>query len=606
MFRGSISLNGRSVSIACPDELAPDLGLLLSDLRPIGPEGEAELRLTEAGKGRYGLDGLGEPLVGLDRPSLLTHVVDRVIRGLIGGVGSDPALHAGLVSLGDGAALIAGPTGAGKSSLAAWLTSRGFQLWTDELVVLAAGGRELVPLRRALVGKAGTTAILAALEPFRGKRQVAMAGGVAYDTDAPAGVPPSAVRLVLLPRYVAGAPLAVRALRPAQAGFRLMACNLNARNFVDGGLNAISTAMAGALCLEVTFSHFDQLEGTFEAAARMALEGKVGADVAANLLQLGAGAPAQPAAIAAAPRPIPAATPAGTPRKLTVAMTTHDDFDGVYFSVQALRMFHGEAIGDAEILVIDNNPDGIAAQALKDLETGIPNFRYVPFLERRGTIVRDAVFDFAVGEYVICMDCHVMFVPGSIGRLMAYFAAHPQTRDLLQGPLIYDSLQGISTHFEPEWHGGMWGRWASDPRGSDPDAEPFDIPMQGVGAFACRRDAWPGYNKMFRGFGAEEGYIHEKFRQGGARTLCLPFFRWLHRFPRPRGVSYPNRWEDRVFNIVAGFNELGLPTEEMTQHFRQLLGAGEADRLIADAWRELQMAGVPIGAARSRRLAASG
>ena len=44
----------------------------------------------------------------------------------------------------------------------------------------------------------------------------------------------------------------------------------------------------------------------------------------------------------------------------------------------------------------------------------------------------------------------------------------------------------------------------------------------------------------------------------------------------------------------------------MTQHFRQLLGAGEADRLIADAWRELQMAGVPIGAARSRRLAAAG
>lgn len=269
-------------------------------------------------------------------------------------------------------------------------------------------------------------------------------------------------------------------------------------------------------------------------------------------------------------------------------------------------MFHGEAIGDAEILVIDNNPDGIAAQALKDLETGIPNYRYVPFLERRGTIVRDAVFDLAVGEYVICMDCHVMFVPGSIGRLMAYFDAHPQTRDLLQGPLIYDNLSGISTHFEPEWHGGMWGRWATDPRGADPDAEPFDIPMQGVGALACRRDAWPGYNRMFRGFGAEEGYIHEKFRQGGARTLCLPFFRWLHRFPRPRGVSYPNRWEDRVFNIIAGFNELGLPTEEMTQHFRQLLGAGEADRLIADAWRELQMVGVPIGAARSRRLAAAG
>lgn len=118
----------------------------------------------------------------------------------------------------------------------------------------------------------------------------------------------------------------------------------------------------------------------------------------------------------------------------------------------------------------------------------------------------------------------------------------------------------------------MYGYWGTDERGKDPDAQPFDIPMQGLGLFSCRRAAWPGFNSRFRGFGGEEGYIHEKFRQNGGRTLCLPFLRWMHRFGRPMGVPYPNRWEDRVRNYMIGFRELGLQTAELEQHFQELLG----------------------------------
>ena len=59
------------------------------------------------------------------------------------------------------------------------------------------------------------------------------------------------------------------------------------------------------------------------------------------------------------------------------------------------------------------------------------------------------------------------------------------------------------------------------PAGTDPDNPPFEITMQGLGLFACRRDAWPGFNPAFRGFGGEEGYIHEKIRQRGGETLVL-------------------------------------------------------------------------------------
>lgn len=129
----------------------------------------------------------------------------------------------------------------------------------------------------------------------------------------------------------------------------------------------------------------------------------------------------------------------------------------------------------------------------------------------------------------------------------------------------------------------MYGAWEPDPRADDTDGEPFDIPMQGLGLFACRRDAWLGFNPKFRGFGGEEGYIHQKFRNAGQRTLCLPFLRWVHRFNRPLGVPYPNRWDDRIRNYLIGFREVGLPTEPMIAHFRELLGKDVADRLLAAA-----------------------
>jgi hypothetical protein len=45
-------------------------------------------------------------------------------------------------------------------------------------------------------------------------------------------------------------------------------------------------------------------------------------------------------------REIPPSSPRGSPRTLTLGMATYDDFDGVYFSVQAIRLFHPEVTAD--------------------------------------------------------------------------------------------------------------------------------------------------------------------------------------------------------------------------------------------------------------------
>jgi len=258
-------------------------------------------------------------------------------------------------------------------------------------------------------------------------------------------------------------------------------------------------------------------------------------------------------------------------KKLTIGMATFDDYDGVYFSVMAIRMFHPEVMDETEILVVDNNPGGPCSRSLRSLANSVSGYRYVANDEVKGTSVRDFVFHEAQTDYVMCIDSHVFIESGAIRKLIDYFDSHPRIPDLLQGPLVSDNLNDLATHFEPVWRQGMFGIWGCDDRGKDPEAEPFEIPMQGLGLAACRKDAWPGYNRRFSGFGGEEGYIHQKFRNAGARTLCLPFLRWVHRFERPKGTGYKNVWKDRIRNYLIGFEEVGLDTRPVFEHFKQTI-----------------------------------
>jgi len=277
-----------------------------------------------------------------------------------------------------------------------------------------------------------------------------------------------------------------------------------------------------------------------------------------------------------------------TPQRLTIGMATYDDFDGAYFTIQGIRLYHPEIKDGAEVLIIDNHPEGDIAQSLQRLAASIPGCRYVAHSEVRGTApAKELVFREAKSEYVLCVDSHVLLAPGSISRLIAYLDGHPECGDLLQGPLVYDDLTRISTHFEPVWSAGMYGRWGTDERGNAPDNDPFEIPMQGLGVFACRKESWVGFNPRFSGFGGEEGYLHEKFRQAGRRTLCLPFLRWTHRFGRPLGTSYRNVWEDRIRNYYIGFQELELDTAPVDEHFQSLLGVETYERIKQQVCEEL-------------------
>ncbi|WP_101897460.1 glycosyltransferase family A protein [Embleya scabrispora] len=280
---------------------------------------------------------------------------------------------------------------------------------------------------------------------------------------------------------------------------------------------------------------------------------------------------------------VPGATPARGPARLTVGICTYDDFDGAWFTIASLLLHHGEVMPVTEILLIDNNPEGAAAGVLKSLEAGVPNLRYVPVTTVRSTAVKHMVFPLAAGEIVVVLDSHVLLVAGALRAVLDYFDRRPGCRDLVQGPLLHDDAVTVcGTHLTPVWSDGMHGQWAVDDRAKDPAAGEFDIPMQGTGVFACRRDAWPGLSTRFRGFGCEEGYLHEKIRRNGGRTVCLPALRWLHRFERPSGVPYRLAWEDHLRNYLIAWSELGWDTGPVLRHFGEHM-APESVRSVHDA-----------------------
>lgn len=259
-------------------------------------------------------------------------------------------------------------------------------------------------------------------------------------------------------------------------------------------------------------------------------------------------------------------------RKLTIGIATHDDYDGLYFTIQSIRMFHPEVLDEIEFVIIDNNPTSLHGEALRKFVNWIKEpVQYLPFTKYQATTVKNKIFALADTPYVLSIDSHVLIQPHGLRKLIDLYDSGQDNGHLLQGPLLYDDMKSLSTHFDLIWSNYMWGQWATDPRGIATNLPPFEIPAQGMGLFSCRKDAWLGFNPEFRGFGGEEGYIHEKYRKHGKKTLCLPFLRWLHRFDRPNGTTYPNNLKERYSNYLIGFTELGLDTTELNEHFKNVI-----------------------------------
>lgn len=339
--------------------------------------------------------------------------------------------------------------------------------------------------------------------------------------------------------------------------------------------------------------------------------------------------------------------------KLTIGMAFWNDYAGVWAMVDALRRYHD--LRQVEIVLVCNNPRGTAYRRLEkrvaDWSLGNRGCRLIPFGDIAGpALAKDAVFRNATGEAVWVLDAHCTVAPGSVAKAIAYFDAHPDTNDLYCGPLVYDNHGTRSTHLNDQWGGGMrgtWGLawkapsgehvsvlsddgkvkfvtlvqqrpWQHELNGSEfaghevrlneagfralgfNDDDEFEIPAQGCFSFACRREAWLGFNDMFRGFGGEEYYLHDKYRTAGRRVVSLGFLNATHRFAdddieSPEG---PRNRADQLRNTIIGRLELGQSLEPARKHF-VAIGATTDDRWAETVERMAQAQSVLSGDGKS-------
>jgi glycosyltransferase involved in cell wall biosynthesis len=237
-------------------------------------------------------------------------------------------------------------------------------------------------------------------------------------------------------------------------------------------------------------------------------------------------------------------------------MPSYNNFTEVWFTVQALRLYHD--LADCEILVVDNFGSERLQKFIKN--DGGKTVRYEKRTEIQGvSYAKNCVFEHAKGDYVLCIDSHILVRAGALDVKL-------DNDDFYQGPLFYGSQKRYSLEWLPEWRKNMWGVWA--PHVTELPQEPKEIWAMGAGFFACRRESWLGFNPGFRGFGGETGYIQEKYRKAGRKVLCHPKLVWMHHFHDPgTPMAYPMDKNDRIKNYIIGFEELGLDTKPIYDHF---------------------------------------
>lgn len=251
-------------------------------------------------------------------------------------------------------------------------------------------------------------------------------------------------------------------------------------------------------------------------------------------------------------------------------------------------MLHGDYI--AEVVICDNNPHGKHGQLLRDVCLQ-SNWEYRSLNNSQGTaIAKDtAVHACSHGNYVVCLDSHVLLYPGFFESMYAAIETHG-AQSLFHGPLVHDNSDHVATSLNGTWEGGMCGQWQRDVM-YDSGQLTFPIINAATGMFVAHRDTWMGFNARFRGFGGEEGYLQRKYLAAGRGVYCVSGAKWWHKFGRPNGTPYLLTHADKLRNYLIGWLELGLPTGEVIEAFvrENLVTRFEAMQVLTSVRLELCM-----------------
>jgi len=258
-----VVLAGAEATISCSD---PEVRRLLASLfRHCRPAASASVsldyRIRASGGGALCLHRLDQQLYeGKDREYLVRRLLFDLLIRLPREQSQFVSFHAAAVAREGCGVLLCGESKSGKSTLAAWLTARGFDYLSDEIAAVRCGGLEMTGLARGIVLKEGSSFVwrqrLNEQERFR----------VVRLSDQAAVVDPELLRghsvrqqaslgLLLFPHFAPGRGLEARRLPQGECAMLLIEALVNSVVLPDRGVP--ETIRLARVCPAYTVEYSD-------------------------------------------------------------------------------------------------------------------------------------------------------------------------------------------------------------------------------------------------------------------------------------------------------------------------------------------------------------
>ena len=241
----------------------------LADLRLVqasGPQG-VELQLSGLEDGNWVLKD-GE--LSLERRiartgDVLYHLSDRIIFHLADKVQKKHCLHAAAVTIGESAIVIPAKSGAGKSSLTAWLVANHCPYITDELIMVDNAHFIQGIARPIQIKSNGLDAVRPLLVEGAPIQYGSLANAITAHTlgGRVAVNEPISIGLFLFPQYDKSAQFEFQRLSSAEAGMSLMSNHVNARNLPNHGFKTMMQLVRQTPCYSLRYGGFSCLPAHF-------------------------------------------------------------------------------------------------------------------------------------------------------------------------------------------------------------------------------------------------------------------------------------------------------------------------------------------------------
>lgn len=255
-------------------------------------------------------------------------------------------------------------------------------------------------------------------------------------------------------------------------------------------------------------------------------------------------------------------------KKLTIGIMYHSAYDAIHSTLQSIRLYHSEILGDIEIIILDSHPMGVDGDQLKLslLSNDICEIpvRYIANNKCRGSSEKQIILEYVSTPYFLYMEPGTLMVQGSIGKLIKYFDSNlDKGFGILQGIEFDFALKNYVTHTKFIWHDNSYGIDDRDINVNLSSDVAISVDGARLNVFACRMDTVKNIKLFGPHFLANSSNMDNLFcdktlRFNNLDIGCLPSLRYTCSHPINGGKSKIKTELTDVHNYAVAFLAFGM------------------------------------------------